>query len=185
MRMRYRAGLKTRTRILAATRDLVGEQGLQGTTIKAICERAGILAGSFYNLFASKEEAVLTVLREAIQAVEPSPEDAADIRALVAAYVSFVEEQEALARVYIEVAVTSNGDLRSRMRRHHERRLEVFANALESAGVEDPGGTAELLLAALNGLALQRLVDKGYDMAGHAFKLLELAPHPAPAHLER
>ena len=180
--MRYRAGLKTRTRILAATRDLVGERGLHGTTIKAICERAGILAGSFYNLFASKEEAVLTVLREAIQAVEPSPEDSSDIGALVSAYVTFVGEQEALARVYIEVAITSRvGDpaLHSRMKRHHERRLEIFSNALEAAGVEEPGEMAELLLAALNGMALQRLVDKSYDMAGHAFKLLELAPQPA------
>jgi len=177
--MRYRAGLKTRTRILDATRDLVAERGLHGTTIKAICERAGILAGSFYNLFPSKEEAVLTVLREAIQAVEPSPEDAADIRALVSAYVRFVEDQEALARVYIEVAIANRvGDsiLHSRMRRHHERRLEVFTAALDAAEVGEAEEMAELLLAALNGLALQRLIDRSYDMAGHAFKLLELAP---------
>ena len=68
--MRYKAGLETRERILGATRTLVAANGLDGTTIKAICELAGVLPGSFYNLFASKEQAVLTVVREAIDAVD-------------------------------------------------------------------------------------------------------------------
>jgi Transcriptional regulator len=72
--MRYRVGLETRTRILEATRDLVAAQGLEKTTIKAICEKAGILVGSFYNLFQSKEEAILTVVADAIRAVGPDGE---------------------------------------------------------------------------------------------------------------
>ena len=71
--MRYKAGLETRERILDATRSLVAENGLDGTTIKAICEQAGVLPGSFYNLFASKEQAIVTVVREAIDAVDPDP----------------------------------------------------------------------------------------------------------------
>src|SRR5690606_9365788 len=153
--MRYRVGLETRDRILEATRALVGATGLDGTTIKAICTRAGILAGSFYNLFDSKEEAVLSVVREAIQAVEPDPEQALDITALVDAYADFFEQQEAMARVYLEVAVSGslrNEALRTRVMRHHEQRLEIFSAALARAGIEEPTEVAELLIAALNGL---------------------------------
>ena len=41
--MRYKAGIETRDRILEATRSSIAEVGLQGTTIKGICERAGVL----------------------------------------------------------------------------------------------------------------------------------------------
>lgn len=178
--MRYRVGLETRERILTATRQLVGEVGLDGTTIKAICERAGILAGSFYNLFKSKEEAVLTVVREAIQVVEPDPADA-DITALVDAYVRFFEENEPLARVYIEVAIAGSirdDDLRQRVMRHHERRLERFGMALEAAGFPEPIPTAELLVAALNGLALHRLLDSNFDLRSQARRLLTMRLPP-------
>ena len=89
--MRYKAGLETRDRILEATRGLIAEEGLEGTTIKAICDRAGVLPGSFYNLFSSKEEAILSVVRDAIDAVDPDPshEGPDDIDALVDAYVTW------------------------------------------------------------------------------------------------
>ena len=71
---RYRAGIRTEARIIDATRELLGEVGLDGTTLKAICDRAGVRAGSFYNLFESKEEVVLRVVGEAIAAVDPDPD---------------------------------------------------------------------------------------------------------------
>lgn len=177
--MRYRVGLETRHRILEATRELIGERGLAGVTVKAICERAGVLAGSFYNQFPSKDEAVLTVIGESIRAVEPEPDRAEDISSLVDAYVRFVEDQERMARVYIEVVVTraiESGDLRSRVMRHHERRMERFTAALRSAAVPQPKEMAELMIAALNGLAIHRLLDPDFDLAGQARRLLELRP---------
>ena len=72
--MRYKAGIETRGRILEATRHLISEEGLDGTTIKAICDTSGVLPGSFYNLFDSKEQAIMAVVREAIDAIDPDPE---------------------------------------------------------------------------------------------------------------
>ena len=66
---RYQAGIRTEARILDATRQLLGEVGLDGTTLKAICERAEVRVGSFYNLFDSKESVVLRVVGEAIAVV--------------------------------------------------------------------------------------------------------------------
>src|SRR5690606_24554466 len=137
-----------------------------------------------YNLFDSKEEAVLSVVREAIQAVEPDPEQALDITALVDAYADFFEQQEAMARVYLEVAVSGslrNEALRTRVMRHHEQRLEIFSAALARAGIEEPTEVAELLIAALNGLALHRLLDPTFDLRSQAHRLLEMR---VPSHHE-
>lgn len=175
--MRYRAGLETRDRILEATRQLVADEGLEGTTIKGICDRAGILAGSFYNLFSSKEEAVLSVVADAIARVELDPSGPADIHSLVDAYVRFVTEQEPVARVYMEVAIARGArdeNLRTRVMRHHDNRVELFTDALADASVPEPGAVAELMVAALNGLALHRLLDPNFDLRGHATRLLTL-----------
>ena len=180
--MRYKAGLATRERILEATRSLVAENGLEGTTIKAICDLAGVLPGSFYNLFPSKEQAILTVVREAIDAVDPDPghQGTDTLQDLVAAYVRFLEEQPALSRVYIRIGVSGAGkgpELTGRMVRHHEERVGRFSAAMKRQSPELSETLAErraeTLVLALNGIALHRIIDPDFDVAWHAHALLE------------
>ncbi|HIE21788.1 MAG TPA: TetR/AcrR family transcriptional regulator [Acidimicrobiia bacterium] len=180
--MRYKAGIETRDRILGAVRGLIAERGLEGTTIKAICHRASVLPGSFYNLFDSKEQAILTVVREAIDAVDPDPQHLGTdtLADLVEAYVLFITTQDALARVYIAIAVSgsqNNPELRGRMMRHHENRVARFTAAIEREHPElDPEEAerrAESLVVALNGLALHRALDPDFDVAAHARRLME------------
>lgn len=178
---RYRAGIETRARILAATKSLLGEAGLDGTTLKAICERAEVRAGSFYNLFHSKEEAVLTVVREAIEGVDPHPdgEGRDTIEELVAAYVRFLTTEPNLARIYLQIAVNgglTDEDLRERMLRSHHYRVERFSDALartrpELSSAEARVG-AEQLLAALHGLGFVWMLDHSFDLEGHTRRLL-------------
>ena len=185
--MRYKAGLETRDRILDATRRLIAEAGLEGTTIKAICDRAGVLPGSFYNLFDSKEQAIVTVVREAIDAVDPDPEHLGKdtLAALVEAYIVFMTEQADLAGVYIAIAVSgtrNNPDLRGRFLRHHEGQVARFAAAIErehpGMKTEETTRRAETLVSALNGIALHRVLDPSFDIAGHSRALLHDALTP-------
>lgn len=180
--MRYKAGLQTRDRIIEATRGLIAEAGMEGTTIKAICERAGVLPGSFYNLFDSKEQAVITVVREAIDAVDPDPEHQGTdtVSDLVDAYIRFMNEQSELARVYIGIAVSgsrNNPELKARVTRHHEGRVSRFAAALEREHPAMPSAAAtqraETLVTALNGIALHRVLNPDFDVSTHARSLLE------------
>ena len=178
---RYRVGLETRARILAATREVLGEHGLENATLKAITDRAGIGAGSFYNLFDSKEEAVLEVLREALVAVDPDPgglgREALDD--LIDAFVVFVTQPESanLARIHVQLASSALSDpnIADRMVRSHRRRVERFAAAIQRGHPEvgEPVAVAhaEILLAALTGLALQWIWDPSFDFAGHAARL--------------
>jgi AcrR family transcriptional regulator len=172
---RYRAGLRTEARIIDATGELLAETGLDGTTLKAICERAGIQAGSFYNLFASKDEAVLRVVRHAINAVDPHPagEGPDTVDELVDAYVRFITEQPTVARIYLQIAVRgglTDSAMASRFLRHHDQRVARFASAI--AGSSDPGdeavAAAEVMLGALNGLAFRWALRPDFDFAAVA-----------------
>lgn len=178
---RYKAGLETQAKILDATRQLLGEVGFEGTTLKAICDRAGIQSGSFYNLFPSKDEAVLTVLREAITAVDPDPagEGRDSVADLIAAYVTFVSEGDSLARIYVQLAATastSDEHLRARVLRHHEQRIRRFADALgrerPDLASDETRRQAEMLIATLNGLALHWTLDPEFDLRSFAAAVL-------------
>jgi TetR/AcrR family transcriptional repressor of uid operon len=181
MPRRYRAGIETRRRILESIRSLLADGGLHGATIRAICAQAEIRPGSFYNLFPSKEAAVVTVVRQALEAIDPHPDRRGDdtIEDLIEAYVRFIDERPTLARVYLHAAVTaptSDGRLTARILRHHQNRIERFSGALKRRrpGLRDSDAAraAELLLAALNGLVLAKIVDPDLDFAAHARSLL-------------
>ena len=180
--MRYKAGLETRARILMATRELLGENGLDATTVSAICAKAGIGAGSFYNLFETKEQAILTVARDAINAVDPDPAGAGSdgIADLVDAYVRFVEDQPQLARVYVVIAVgggLTDPQIRGRILRHHQERVARFTEAVgrgdPTMDAEEAAIAAEALLAALNGYAFHSMLDTDFDFGAHARRLLK------------
>jgi AcrR family transcriptional regulator len=177
---RYRVGLETRTRILAATRDLLAQGGLEGVTLKRITAEAGVGVGSFYNLFDSKEAAVFEVVREALDAVDPHPDADADDRLvdLVDAFVAFITGAPTVARIYLQLAGLGLTDpaIAARVLRSHRRRLERFAAAHRredpQLGAEEATQQAQTVLAALTGFGLTSLIDPTFDMAAHARLLL-------------
>ena len=173
---RYQAGIRTEARIIEATRELLSEVGLDGTTLKAICDRAEVRAGSFYNLFGSKDDAVLRVVKDAIRAVDPHPgKDAPDsLSELVEAYISFVTGQPEVARVYLKIAMSgaTNGSLGNTVVRHHQRRVARFSSAIANEHAEltaeEATERAEIILATLSGLAFMWMLKPGFDFPSRA-----------------
>jgi TetR/AcrR family transcriptional repressor of nem operon len=53
---------ESKERLLAAAKALVLANGYSGTTVDAICTRAGLTKGSFYHFFKSKEELGIATL---------------------------------------------------------------------------------------------------------------------------
>ena len=175
--VRYQVGIQTEARIVDAARELLAENGLDGTTLKAICDRAGVRAGSFYNLFDSKEELVIRVVRESINAIDPDPDEAGrdTLVDLVEAYIRFITEEAEVARIYVQVAITggsNHGGAATRFLRHHERRVQRFADAMRRAEPDldekESLAQAEVLLGALDGLAFRWALDTTFDFATHA-----------------
>jgi AcrR family transcriptional regulator len=178
---RYRVGLETRERILAATRRVVNESGIEGVTLKSITDQASVGAGSFYNLFRSKEDAVLEVVRQAIESVDPDPDGAGTdtLEDLVDAFVTFFTDSRPIARIYLQLALArglTDRHVAARVSRSHRQRVERFADAWHrhdpSIDAEEAEVRAELLVGALMGLGLNALVDPSFDMRVHALRLL-------------
>lgn len=176
---RYQAGIRTEARIVDATRSLLAEGGLEATTLKAICEEAGVKAGSFYNLFDSKEAVVMRVVRESIDAVDPDPDGAGTdtVDDLVAAFIRFFLEQPEMAKVYVIAAVTAeatDNGARRRFLRHHLRRVERFADAMarhdETLTPDAATMRAEILLGALDGLAFRWTIDSSFEFEKFALE---------------
>lgn len=53
-----------RDRLLRAAIDLVWTESYGAASVEAICERAGVMKGSFYHFFPSKDELVIAALEE-------------------------------------------------------------------------------------------------------------------------
>lgn len=58
-----------RDRILRAAARLFREKGYKGTTVREVAESVGILSGSLFHHFSSKEELLLEIMREAFLSV--------------------------------------------------------------------------------------------------------------------
>jgi hypothetical protein len=97
----------------------------------------------------------------------------------VDAFVAFFTESTPIARIYVQLAAgrgLTDPAVARRVLRSHRARVERFADAWQR---EDPTCTAaeaearaETLLAGLTGLGLTALLDEGFDMRGHAVRLL-------------
>ncbi|MET7952189.1 helix-turn-helix domain-containing protein [Micromonospora sp. NPDC005324] len=79
--LRVVKGHQTRTRLLAAARELFGRRGYDDTSIELILQAAGVQRGGFYHHFGSKQaafDAVLdTVIAElAVEVASATPRDA-------------------------------------------------------------------------------------------------------------
>lgn len=179
---RYRTGLETRERIVDATRTLLADQGLEGTTIQAICAAADVRPGSFYNLFPSKDAAILTVVKESARASDRrSPHGEPEVGAMIDGFVNFVAHHPEEARIYLRIAVSgalSDPATQAWLKEFHDTRTERLSRAVASSrpdlGPTEAHAKAELLLSTLNGLAIHALLDEQFDIEFHAEQLKKI-----------
>jgi AcrR family transcriptional regulator len=75
LRRRAESAEETRRRLVQATFELHGEQGIAATTMKQIAERAGVGAGTVYHHFPTLEDTV-TACGQMVMATYPPPTEA-------------------------------------------------------------------------------------------------------------
>lgn len=71
--------LERQANILKATREMLADVGYHATTMRGLAERAGVVPGTLYNLYGSKDELVLSAVEDLLieigdQALEESEE---------------------------------------------------------------------------------------------------------------
>ena len=92
--------LSRREEILAIAARVIAERGIAGATVRDIGQAAGILSGSLYYHFDSKEQIVLELLLPSVQAHHD------DCVAILAARTNAVQALEELIRSSVDQAAT-------------------------------------------------------------------------------
>lgn len=162
-----------RRRLLAAGLHVLGEQGWQGATVRAICARARLTPRYFYESFDDREALLLAVFdelaadaaRRVLEAVAAAPDDAeAKSHAAIAAFVDMLEDDPRKARVLFVEAMGSAAMMRRRLEvlrtfarliadqaREFYRPPAGSGRLLETTAFLLAGGLAELLMAWVEG----------------------------------
>jgi len=183
-----------RAKLIEAAYEVLATQGYEATTIKAVAQAAGVAPGLIHYYFASKEELLAAVLEDAAtryademrQLRDTLPHESA-LTAAIAARRARVEREPNRERLRFELFTLGlrQPALRPAVARVLATGREGVARLLAAEGsapADDIRGMAAVFLAALDGLALQWLVDPDFDLDG-AYRAVErlarLAGHDA------
>ena len=173
--------------IREAARELLSERGLEGTTMRAVATRAGVAYGTVSYHFGSKEQLLFEVIRSEGRAARADAERSAQIADVVSRRRSLREdlrtrvtrEPSVFKRRYELYALALRRDKYQRALASLLRASRAStADLLEKAGFTATDGErlAPVLQAAVDGLALQALVDPSFDHdSAHGALMLLLA----------
>jgi len=173
----------TRERILRATVELIGHEGVSAVTNRRVAGVAGVALGSLTYHFPSQvdllRESLLLFVGEEVARQEAI---AADLRSrdpsveqVVVEVERIVQESgdriQELAEIELHLQAARDPALREASQRCFEAYEGVAAAALETLGVPDPGRHARTIVALMYGMGLRRL-GTGESAAGVADGLL-------------
>jgi len=176
-----------RQNIIAAARRVLERQGYEAASIKEIAKEAGIASGLIHYYFATKEELLSQVL---LTAAERHTEEMRNLTAAQAALPRgdrvhaavevrrkrvFEEPSWYELRYQFFAMGMTHTVYRDGVRELLARGRQGIAARLQSileTTAEEAQPLAAVLLAAFDGLALQKLVDPGFDLDA-AYRLLE------------
>ncbi|MDX1514597.1 MAG: TetR/AcrR family transcriptional regulator [Gammaproteobacteria bacterium] len=151
-----------RQTILDASAALFSRRGYHATSLRDIAAAAGMLPGSVYYHFASKEELLLAVYAAGVEriaarvdaAVEKKRTPRARLEAACVAHLETLLERSDYAQVVVRVLprdADALGNRLARLRNDYERRFRRLVNALETPRNRDRKLLRLALLGALNG----------------------------------
>jgi AcrR family transcriptional regulator len=176
--------VERRTLLLDAAFDLLGTEGWQGTTVRAVCQAARLNPRYFYESFEDLDALVVAVydrlvaqlsveVRTAVDAAGADPRD--HTRAAIGRIIGFVDEDRRRARVLYVEALGNEALNRRRIETGHALVAAVEQYTVERHGRPAPGeqigrigaavlvgGTSELIVAWLDGridVGREQLVD--------------------------
>ncbi len=170
-----------RSRIVAAAFSVLAARGSHEASIKEVAKAAGVAPGLVHYYFSSKAELLLEVVREACRAFRDDmgavelPDDASDrTRALLAWSKENALQRPDWYRLLVELDALALRDpqvaaevrlLKQEVRDH----VAALVCATEPLLAPIADATAAVIIHAVDGLVVQRLVDPSFDLdAGFA-----------------
>jgi TetR/AcrR family transcriptional regulator, regulator of biofilm formation and stress response len=177
-------GEARREAIVRAALELIGEQGLDAVTHRAVAERAGVPLSATTYWFASKDailqEALLVAAREEVERLERVVLELAgkelDVSrwadAVAAELAAELEENPTRQVAFIELVLegTRRPWLREEVARWDEAFLRLAEVGLRATGSPEPVTDARLVVATVTGLIIGQLTDPQPDFEEQVFR---------------
>jgi AcrR family transcriptional regulator len=162
-------GHEVRRRLLGAAVELIPERGWAAVSTRVLAERAGVAPSVVHYHFQSLpqllNEAVLGAMRQLVTGLDPvldasaTPAEAVD--ALLASVEHYRVDPMSLLFTEAYLAATRDERLRTAMGEVAAGFRGRFSRWLEQHGVAEPGETAAVVMAAVDGLLLHRALNLG------------------------
>lgn len=185
----YRTGVRTRARVVEAATEAFGRHGYRGATVQVIAEAAGMSPAGVIRLFGSKEQLMRAVVEhwdvESSRVVrEAGDHGLAFLRAMPLLLLSHAEHRPLLelqARLLVEAAEPEHPAHEQIVQRFRAVGT-MFAAEIQRAGADgeiaplSPQQAVEearVLMAIMDGIQQQWLLDPEVDMAGAFSRHLE------------
>lgn len=128
-----------RQQLLDVALALFAERGFEGTTIKDLCEAAGVAQGLVYHYFRSKEDLLFAVLEQQsflpelrrVLVVQPDRPARAVLREIAAGFYALVSEREHLVRIVIR-EMQANPQVSAVLQRLIQEAVGMLASYLDA-----------------------------------------------------
>lgn len=172
--------------ILDAATELFSEQGYDCTSIRQIAERAGISLGLLYNYFKSKEEVLREILtrgRRAYLEVFETQENLTGLPFLehhIKSTFKALDQHQNFCKLYGSLRLQSYvvKTLEQEGQAENQKVLQSLTHHLAEAGSTSPSAEAHLLVATLDGIAQQYLLQPNYPLQDVLIRyLMQLKNH--------
>ncbi len=164
-----------RSQIMSAAYRLLAEKGYDAATMKEIAQAAGVAPGLIHYYFQSKDQLLLEVLKQAadryVRQMKQLGETLDGQNLMLAAFAEpkhRVDQESEWYRLRCELFALGLRNPKflpaaSAILVEGRRCIGELLCKIAGQSVADPEATAAVLLAAIDGLALQRLLDSNFD----------------------
>ena len=166
---------KRKQRIIDAAIEVLKENSIEETTVRKIAARAGLTTGALYHHYKNKDELVFDVITQSLQfthrlsekvkdekSVKTGNELLAEIASEVAKRLSKVDEQKLHMRLLNDV-IAKNSPIKKKYQKNYgeiiNNTANLFDKAFEIQNDDYKRSVAAILVAAIDGIAIQQALD--------------------------
>ncbi|AMM52209.1 hypothetical protein TH61_14835 [Rufibacter sp. DG15C] len=158
--------------ILESATELFSEQGYDCTSIRQIAEKTGISLGLLYNYFNGKDEVLREIIlrgrREYVKAFD-SQEKLTGLPYLehhIKTTFKALDQHKNFCKLFYSLRLQSEvvKSMEQELHAENQKVLQALTHHLAEAGSTSPSAEANLLVATLDGIAQQFLIQPNYPL---------------------
>jgi AcrR family transcriptional regulator len=166
---------KRKQRIIDAAIEVLKENSIEETTVRKIAARAGLTTGALYHHYTNKDELMFDVITQSLQFTHRLAEKVKDDKSLktgsellaeivseVAKRLSKVDEQKLHIQLLNDV-IAKNSPIKAKYQKNYSEIIDNTANlfdkAFEIKNDDYKRGVAAILVAAIDGIAMQQSLE--------------------------